>query len=56
LNPIEYIWWILKKRVFDMFLEIATDRSELEDSRQRLESTLQAAWDIIDKKSFDCLY
>jgi hypothetical protein len=43
LNPIEHIWWILKKRVFDMFPEIAADRSESEDSRQRLESALQAA-------------
>jgi hypothetical protein len=27
-----------------------------EDSRQRLENTLQAAWDILDKESFDVLY
>jgi DDE superfamily endonuclease len=33
LNPIEYIWWILKKRVFEMFPDIATDRSESEHTR-----------------------
>jgi len=56
LNPIEHIWWELKKRVFEMFPEIAKDRSESEHSRQLLESALQAAWDTIDKASFDCLY
>jgi hypothetical protein len=56
LNPIEHIWWILKQRVFEIFPEIAADRSESVDSRQRLESALQAAWDTIDKESFDCLY
>jgi hypothetical protein len=56
LNPIEHIWWILKKRVYEMFPEIAADRSQSEDSRQRLESALQAAWDTLDKESFDCLY
>jgi hypothetical protein len=38
-----------------MFPEITTDRSESEDSRQRLESTLQVTWDTINKESFDCL-
>jgi len=56
LNPIEHIWWILKKRVFEMFPDIATDKSESEHARQQLESALQAAWDTIDKESFDCLY
>jgi hypothetical protein len=56
LNPIEHIWWILKKRVFEMFPEIAVDKSMSEHSRQRLESALQAAWDTLDKESFDVLY
>ena len=56
LNLIEYIQWTLKKRVFEMFPDIATDKSESEHARQQLESALQAAWDTIDKKSFDCLY
>ena len=56
LNPIEHIWWILKKRVFEMFPEIAADKSQSEDARQRLESALQAAWDTLDKESFDVLY
>jgi hypothetical protein len=56
LNPIEHIWWTLKKRVFEMFPDIVTDRSESEHARQQLESALQAAWDTIDKKDFDCLY
>jgi hypothetical protein len=56
LNPIEHIWWILKRKVYEIFLEIAADRSESEHARQQLESALQAAWDTIDKESFDCLY
>ena len=42
LNPIEHIWWILKKKVFEMFPTIVTDRSDSEHARQQLESALQA--------------
>jgi transposase len=56
LNPIEHIWWELKKKVFTMFPDIAIDKSESEHSRQRLESALQAAWDTIDKSNFDSLF
>jgi DDE superfamily endonuclease/Transposase len=55
LNPIEHIWWELKKRLFNMFPEIAEDTSESEEARERLESALQAAWDTIDKEVFDNL-
>jgi hypothetical protein len=55
LNPIEHIWWELKKRVFEMFPSIAVDTSDSEHSRQRLESALQAAWDTIDQEVFDNL-
>jgi transposase len=56
LNPIKYIWWILKRQVYEMFPKITTNRSISEDSRQRLESALQVAWDTLDKESFDVLY
>jgi hypothetical protein len=56
LNPIEHIWWHLKIRVFEMFLEVAKDKLQLEYARQRLESCLQAAWDTLDKGLFDKLY
>lgn len=56
LNPIEHIWWELKKRVYEMFPDIAKDKSESEHARQQLESALQAAWDTIDKENFDSLY
>jgi hypothetical protein len=56
LNPIEHIWWELKKRLYQMFPEIANNKSETEHARQQLESALQATWDTIDKKNFDCLY
>ena len=39
-----------------MFPEIMKDKSESEHARQQLESTLQAAWDTIDKEFFDSLY
>jgi hypothetical protein len=32
-----------------MFPDIMNDKSESEYTRQQLESTLQAAWDTIDK-------
>jgi hypothetical protein len=56
LNPIEHIWWELKKRLYEMFPDIAADKSESEYARQRLESALQATWDTIDQSQFDCLY
>ena len=39
-----------------MFLEVTTDKSELENTRQRLESCIQAAWDTLDQSLFDNLY
>ena len=38
-----------------MFLEVATDKSESEHARQRLESCIQAAWDTLDQSLFDNL-
>jgi len=56
LNPIEHIWWHLKVRVYEMFPDVAADKSESEHARQRLESCIQAAWDTLDKGLFDSLY
>jgi hypothetical protein len=56
LNPIEHIWWHLKVRVYEMFPEVAADKSESEHAWQRLESCIQAAWDTLDKGLFDSLY
>jgi hypothetical protein len=56
LNPIEHIWWHLKVRVYEMFPEVAADKSESEDARQRLESCIQAAWDTLDESLFNNLY
>jgi len=56
LNPIEHIWWHLKRRVYEMFPDVAAEKSETEDARQRMESCLQAAWDTLDKSLFDKLY
>ena len=55
LNPIEHIWWHLKTRCYEMFPEVAADKSESEHARQRLESCLQAAWDTLDQELFDTL-
>jgi len=43
LNPIEHIWWHLKVRLYEMFPEVANDKSQSEHARQRLESCIQAA-------------
>ena len=55
LNPIEHIWWLLKVKVFEMFPDVANDKSESEHARQRLESCLQATWDTLDQELFDNL-
>jgi transposase len=33
LNPIEHIWWHLKTRYYEMFPEVAADKSESEYAR-----------------------
>ena len=38
-----------------MFPKVAADKSKLEHARQRLESCLQAAWDILDQELFEKL-
>jgi len=53
LNPIEHIWWHLKKRLYDMFPDVASDKSESEHARQTMESCLQAAWDTLEQDLFD---
>ncbi|PMD59043.1 uncharacterized protein K444DRAFT_724844 [Hyaloscypha bicolor E] len=35
LNLIEHIWWHLKVRVYEMFLEVAADLSKSKYARQR---------------------
>jgi hypothetical protein len=55
LNPIKHIWWHLKTRCYEMFPEVAADKSESEHARQRLESCLQAAWDTLDQELFNTL-
>ena len=39
-----------------MFLEVAANKLESKDVRQRLKSYIQAAQDILDKGLFDNLY
>ena len=39
-----------------MFPDIAKNKLNTEYARQRLESCLQATWDILDKELFDKLY
>jgi hypothetical protein len=56
LNPIEHVWWHLKKLVVEMFPDVAADKSESEYARQRLESCLQAAWDCLPDKLFTRLH
>jgi transposase len=56
LNPIKHVWWELKKRVYNMFPEVAVCTGESEDDRQHLDSCLQAAWDTIPQEFFDKLY
>ncbi len=56
LNPIEHIWWHLKIALFEMFPEVAADRSQSEEARAVLERCIQEAWDSLPKKLFDPLY
>ncbi|KAH6716248.1 hypothetical protein BKA61DRAFT_478575, partial [Leptodontidium sp. MPI-SDFR-AT-0119] len=40
LNPIKHVWWHLKKRLYDIFPDVAADKSQLEYARKRIESCL----------------
>ena len=56
LNPIEHVWWHLKKLIISMFPEVAADKNESEEARAHLESCLQAAWDCLPDDLFSKLY
>ena len=55
LNLIEHIQQHLKVQTYEMFLEVAADKSESEYARQRLESCIQAVQDTLDQSLFDNL-
>jgi transposase len=54
LNPIEHVWWHLKKAVLDQHPEL-TDMGEGEEAIQALESALCEAWDSLPDTLFESL-
>lgn len=52
LNPIEHIWWHLKARLYEMFPEISTSKSDSEEARTLMENALKVAWESLDDSLF----
>jgi len=52
LNPIEHLWWHLKKLVYHIRPDIETITGE-DKIREALEEALVQAWELIDQQIFD---
>lgn len=52
LNPIEHLWWHLKKLVYQVRPDIKTLTGE-EVIREALEGALEQAWELIDQEIFN---
>ena len=56
MNPIEHIWFKLKKRVYEANPDIENISSGEEKVREELGKALQAAWELIPQEFFDALW
>lgn len=51
LNPIEHLWWILKKKVFEDYPELL-EEGKGESDIQALEEACKEAWDNLEEGNF----
>ena len=56
LNPIEHIWWLLKKMLVEQYPELSQRRGKSEDDIYSLEEALKDCWDQLPGETFDTLY
>ena len=55
LNPIEYVWYMLKKLVLKMFIEIMNYLRESKEDWANLEEALKVAWEALPNSLFESL-
>jgi hypothetical protein len=56
LNPIEHVWWLLKKMLIDQYPELSAGSGEAEDDYKAIEEALKDCWDQIPGETLDALY
>lgn len=56
LNPIEYVWVELKKRLQEQYPKISETPGGKEKVRQRLAEVLPLVWDTIPEEFFEKLW
>lgn len=56
LNPIEHVWWLLKKMLVDQYPQLSESKGESEDDVKALEEALKDCWDQLPGETFDALY
>jgi transposase len=56
LNPIEHIWWVLKKLLIEMYPELSASFGKSDQDREDMEEALKECWAAIPKETFDKLY
>jgi transposase len=56
LNPIEHVWWHLKKKVVETHPEFTDLKGKSEEDVERMANALKEAWDSLPKSLFDSLY
>lgn len=56
LNPIEHIWWALKRIIIEQYPELSWSSGKAEDDILAIEEALKDCWTQIPKSTFDALY
>ena len=56
LNPIEHVWWLLKKMLIETYPELLTASRKLENDIKAMEEALKDCQDQLPRETFDALY
>ena len=56
LNPIEHVWWLLKKMLVEQYPELSNASGKSEEDIQAMQEALKDCWDQLPGETFDALY
>lgn len=56
LNPIEHVWWLLKKMLIEQYPELSAGTGKAEKDIQAMQEALKDCWDQLPGETFDALF
>jgi hypothetical protein len=56
LNPIEHVWWLLKKMLVEQYPELSVATGKSEQDIRAMQEALQNCWEQLPGETFDALY